>query len=51
MVDRNFVWMRAVWVGAAQLEVAPVSEMPDGSVPFKTRVLVVGLSSGMSGDQ
>ena len=51
LFDRCLVWIRAVCVGGAQLEVAPVSEMPDGRVPFNTWVLVVELSSGMSGDQ
>ena len=43
--------MSAVSDGGAQLEDAPVSEIPDGSVPFKTWVRVVSECSGSSGDQ
>jgi hypothetical protein len=44
--------MSSVSVGGAQLEEAPVSEMPDGSVPFKTCARVVSASwLSRSGDQ
>jgi hypothetical protein len=43
--------MSAVSVGGAQLDEAPVSEMPEGTVPFNTRVRVLFSFVGVSGDQ
>ena len=36
LVDFLVVWIKAVSVAGAQLDDAPVSEMPDGMVPLRT---------------
>ena len=50
LVDFLFVWMMAASVGGAQLEVAPVSDTPEGRFPFKIASLI-SFSFVMSGDQ
>ncbi len=51
LVERWLVCISAVSVDGAQLEEAPVSEMPDGIVPFNTCVFVDSSFLGMIGDQ
>ena len=50
LLDFLFVYMMAASVGGAQLDVAPVSDTPEGRFPLSVTVLISS-SSVMSGDQ